>query len=594
MTTSKQILTGAATEDASGGGSGGGNVNLTEVGGSNIALGQATMASSLPVVIASNQSSFTVAATQSGTWNLNNISGTISLPTNAAKETGGNLATIAGAVSSGKMQDNLAQVGGSAIALGQTTKSASLPVVLPSDQTVAISAASLPLPANAAQETGGNLATLAGAVSSSKMQVNVTNSTIAVTESGTWNVGLSSGSNTVGKVDILGNAGATLDSAAGTPNSQAITVQGNASGVALPVTRVASTDFSPATQNITAQDTSSTTTTVANSQVFITGSPTANSTAVFAVGGYQSVRYMVTGTWTGTLAIEQSLDGGTTWIASSIKQTGSPYLSNNFTNNFSGFHNTTGIAYVRVRSTAAMTGTATVLAVATSDISDITITNALPIRDGTTQSIISTLKAGSTASVAGDTSIVVQLNPSQPNLTTALNVTAAQATASNLNAQVVGAAASGASVSGNPVYMGGVANNAAPTAVSSGQAVGNFCDLNGRTIVAGAPRGMKGTQVTTITSSTSATTVVTAGASGVYNDIYGLVLTNSSATATTATLSDGTTSYVFEVPAGDTRGFMLPAGDAVSAASAATAWTVACGTSVASLYIAAFFVKNKA
>jgi hypothetical protein len=58
------------------------------------------MANSLPVVIASDQSAIpisddggsitvdgTVAATQSGTWNINNISGTVSLPTGAATET---------------------------------------------------------------------------------------------------------------------------------------------------------------------------------------------------------------------------------------------------------------------------------------------------------------------------------------------------------------------------------------------------------------------------------------------------------------------------------------------------------------------------
>jgi len=62
-----------------------------------IVIGQKTMANSSPVVIASNQTSIpisdnggsitvdgTVAATQSGTWNINNISGTVSLPTGAA------------------------------------------------------------------------------------------------------------------------------------------------------------------------------------------------------------------------------------------------------------------------------------------------------------------------------------------------------------------------------------------------------------------------------------------------------------------------------------------------------------------------------
>ncbi len=60
-------------------------------------LGQELMANSLPVVIASNQSAIpitdnsgsitvdgTVAATQSGTWNITNVSGTVSLPTGAA------------------------------------------------------------------------------------------------------------------------------------------------------------------------------------------------------------------------------------------------------------------------------------------------------------------------------------------------------------------------------------------------------------------------------------------------------------------------------------------------------------------------------
>ena len=45
-------------------------------------LGQKTMANSTPVVIASDQTA--IPASQSGTWNINNISGTVSLPTGAA------------------------------------------------------------------------------------------------------------------------------------------------------------------------------------------------------------------------------------------------------------------------------------------------------------------------------------------------------------------------------------------------------------------------------------------------------------------------------------------------------------------------------
>lgn len=62
----------------------------------------------------------TWAVTESGTWNINNVSGTISLPSNAAQETGGNLATIAGSISSGVVQENLKQVNGATVAIAST------------------------------------------------------------------------------------------------------------------------------------------------------------------------------------------------------------------------------------------------------------------------------------------------------------------------------------------------------------------------------------------------------------------------------------------------------------------------------------------
>ena len=104
------------TGETSAGGGGFVNVKVTPSGSLTIALGdidgvagQETMADSLPVVIASDQSAIpvtdngssltvdgTVAATQSGTWNINNISGTISLPTGAATES--TLSTLNGKV----------------------------------------------------------------------------------------------------------------------------------------------------------------------------------------------------------------------------------------------------------------------------------------------------------------------------------------------------------------------------------------------------------------------------------------------------------------------------------------------------------------
>jgi hypothetical protein len=67
---------------------------ITAIGDITGIVGQNTMANSLPVAIASNQTAIPV--NQSGTWNINNVSGTISLPTGAATET--TLSTLNGKI----------------------------------------------------------------------------------------------------------------------------------------------------------------------------------------------------------------------------------------------------------------------------------------------------------------------------------------------------------------------------------------------------------------------------------------------------------------------------------------------------------------
>lgn len=119
-------------------------------------------------------------------------------------------------------------------------------------------------------------------------------------------------------------------------------------------------------------------------------------------------------------------------------------------------------------------------------------------------------------------------------------------------------------------------------------------DISGIVMTAGAPRALKGRQVTTITSSTSETTIVTAVAS-TFLDIYGLVLSNTSASATEVSVRDATaggTVSSFMVPAGETRGFMLPVDSAIPQATVNNNWTAQCGTSVASLKVTALYVKR--
>lgn len=67
------------------------DVNVTEFGGNPVVTGTGASGVGIPRVTVSNDSN--VLATQSGTWNINNITGTVSLPTGAATEA--TLATLA-------------------------------------------------------------------------------------------------------------------------------------------------------------------------------------------------------------------------------------------------------------------------------------------------------------------------------------------------------------------------------------------------------------------------------------------------------------------------------------------------------------------
>lgn len=110
----------------------------------------------------------------------------------------------------------------------------------------------------------------------------------------------------------------------------------------------------------------------------------------------------------------------------------------------------------------------------------------------------------------------------------------------------------------------------------------------------GSIRDLKGVQNTTIANSTSETTIVTAVAS-TFLDLYGLILANSSATATRVDIKDatsGTTRAQVYVPAGDTRGFMLPESGAIPQATVNNNWTATCSAAVGTLYVSALYVKN--
>lgn len=157
-----------------------------------------------------------------------------------------------------------------------------------------------------------------------------------------------------------------------------------------------------------------------------------------------------------------------------------------------------------------------------------------------------------------------------------------------------GTVASGIADNGNPFKIGGKASTSTSTAVLDGQRVDAEFSKTGKQVVIGTLREQMVNQITTITSSTAETTIVTADATYLL-DVYGLIITNTSATATKVTIKDataGTTRMVFQVPATDTRGFMLPVDSGHKQAAVNNNWTATCGTSVADIVITALVNKR--
>lgn len=161
-------------------------------------------------------------------------------------------------------------------------------------------------------------------------------------------------------------------------------------------------------------------------------------------------------------------------------------------------------------------------------------------------------------------------------------------------ASVSGDVAHDTADAGEPVKIGGKGVTAAPAAVTANDRVNAQFDIYGRQVGIAALREMKGAQITTITSSTSETTCVTADAT--YKlDVYGVLITNTSATATEVSFKDstaGTTRFWVSVPANDMRGFVLPMDAGHNQNAANNNWTATCADSVASVIITVLFVKN--
>jgi hypothetical protein len=159
---------------------------------------------------------------------------------------------------------------------------------------------------------------------------------------------------------------------------------------------------------------------------------------------------------------------------------------------------------------------------------------------------------------------------------------------------VNGDTASGVADANNPIKIGGVARTSNPAAVTNGQRVNGIFDKLGKQVVVGALRDVKGVQKTSITATTE-TTVVTAGGANVFNDVYAIIVTNTSATGVSVDFRDataGTIRMTLYAPATDTRGFTVPVDSAMVQAVANNNWTATASGAVSSLQITVLYVSN--
>lgn len=155
---------------------------------------------------------------------------------------------------------------------------------------------------------------------------------------------------------------------------------------------------------ITTQDLASTSTgSLQDGAVLITGAPTANSTFGFAINGNSGMYTLVTGTWTGSLQFEKSLDGGTTWTPFGQHIDGTVSSESIITLNCSSRSSPAGATNVRLRAIASMTGTVNIQINFAAADTVTTVTNSLTVKPASaTARLVITRPANATPYTAND------------------------------------------------------------------------------------------------------------------------------------------------------------------------------------------------
>jgi hypothetical protein len=175
---------------------------------------------------------------------------------------------------------------------------------------------------------------------------------------------------------------------------------------------------------------------------------------------------------------------------------------------------------------------------------------------------------------------------------------------SGSTAAALDAVITAATAPANAVATLSVNQTTAPS-LAAGQSVAIQSDYQGSVFVKPYRRGQTKGQATTITNSSVATTVVAAQAAGIFADISTLVLTVTPAATTdlafTASLSDGTNTYIFDMDTGalaaataDPTVINVSFDPPLPATTAATAWTLTLSLNTVTVHVTIVFVLQKA
>ena len=546
----------------------------------------------------------TVAATQSGTWNITNVSGTVSLPTGAATA-----ANQDGIIRDGTGDTTQANVAG-----GRLSVDPSFPTTA---STSSVSVRCVNTAGNAFEACGGSGGS------------GGTSSTIgsAVPSTGTA-VGFSDGTNMVmGRV--ITTAPGASDPGLVVRNISSTTV---ATGSAVP----ASGSFVVGTDGTNARALK--TDTGGELQVDVLTIPSVtigtfpdnepinvsqmNGTAVSmgnGVSGTGTQRVTLASDSTGTVTVTQGTGTNLHVVCDSGCSSSAGFADNSAFTFGTTAINPIGGVLDDTATNAATENSAAVARITAQKALHMNLRNASGTEMGTSGSPLRVDPTGTTTQpVSGTVSITANsaVNVAQMNgvATTMGNgvsgtgvqrvtiasdstgtVAVTQATASNLNAQVVGAVAHDSADAGNPIKIGCHARTTNRTAVADADRADIVCDDNGQLVVTHiAPRDrVVRSGVVTLTNTTE-TTLIAAGGAGVFRDLTYLKCTNNSATLVRVDLRDATAGTVIDswALAASGGGFNLAWSVPYAQATANNNWTVQLSGSVTDVRCSAQAVEK--